>query len=463
MNSESKTASIGIVSLVCLVIGNMIGAGLYVGSTYALESLGDARLVLLAWGIGGVHAICGSIAYAALAKRLPVSGGEYSFLSHFVRPALGFMAGWISLVAGFTAPIATAALLFGEYACGSGQDSELARIIATIAIVVGAVFHLVNLRTGSWLNNVIVGLKFIGFALFIACCMYYLSGHQHSGVYVAAGAQPSTSPWLARLSEPSIQTAMMVTLFYVALSYTGFNASIYIAGEFVGRTDTPEKKSESTSIVPRSMIVACVCVTIVYLVLNYLFLYCAEPEVIVNGRDYFVSDVAFNVGGVGLRWVMRTTIAFSAATSILALLATGPQVYAQMARDGKLPKWLISTDGVPRYAIALQAILSCSIVWLSNVLDMIKYLGITLTACGALATSTLWLARKEIRRRGEVRWYEDLSLAIYLAGAIAMIVAAYWIDRVRPQFWCCIATFASGLVIFYLSKSKRIGEIESSS
>ena len=79
---------LGMLSLVCLIVGNMIGIGLYVGSFYSMLSLQDARLVLLVWFVGGLYALCGAIAYGAVAQRLPVSGGEYTYLSRCVHPAI---------------------------------------------------------------------------------------------------------------------------------------------------------------------------------------------------------------------------------------------------------------------------------------------------------------------------------------------------------------------------------------
>ena len=459
MSSTSRTRSIGLVSLVCLVIGNMIGSGVYISSTYALGALGDARLVLLAWALGGAHAICGAIAYAALAKRIPMSGGEYAFLSRFVHPSVGFMAGWISLIAGFTAPIATAALVFGNYMSESRTANDTTRWIATGLILAGALFHWIHLKTGSWVNNGIVLLKFIGFAVFAFACVSFL---QHSSTsdpnvpFVPALNESIFSlEYLAKLDHGAIWMTILVQLFFISLSYTGFNASIYLAGEIdreqIGGAPSNQPNG-SNMLVPRSMIIACLLVTAIYLGLNYLFLACDTREAILAGGDYFVSDVAYDVGGSTLRWVMRITIALSSATSVLAMLATGPRVYAQMAADGWLPSWLGFQNGVPRAAIGIQAALSIALVWLANILDMISYLGITLTVCGALATSTLWIAYQAMSDRRPIAWWEHAALAVYIAGALLLLIAAWFVKPM--QFWCCLATFASGFAVYLVSRGR---------
>lgn len=461
MSSTLRTRSIGLVSLVCLVIGNMIGSGVYISSTYALGALGDARLVLLAWALGGAHAICGAIAYAALARRIPMSGGEYSFLSRFVHPSVGFMAGWISLIAGFTAPIATAALVFGNYMSESRTANDTTRWIATALILAGALFHWIHLKAGSWVNNSIVLVKFLGFAVFAFGCVWFLQHPTTSDPNIpfvpALNESLFSRDYLSKLDHGAIWMTILVQLFFISLSYTGFNASIYIAGEIDGEhigLGPRDQPNGNNMLVPRSMIIACLLVTAIYLGLNYLFLACDTREAILAGGDYFVSDVAYDVGGSTLRWVMRITIALSSATSVLAMLATGPRVYAQMAADGWLPSWFGFQNDVPRAAIGVQAALSIALVWLANILDMISYLGITLTVCGALATSTLWIAFRTMSERRSIAWWEHAALAVYIAGALLLLVAA-WL--VKPmQFWCCLGTFASGFAIYLVSSGRSI-------
>jgi amino acid transporter len=455
MNQQRAQRPIGLVSLVCLVIGNMIGASVYVSSSYALKDLGDARIVLIVWTIGGVHAIAGAIAYGALAKRMVVSGGEYSYLTRCVHPIIGFVAGWISLLAGFTAPIAATALLFGAYVCDASSETYLSRSLGTAAIVVGATLHCVNLRMGAWFNNGIVFVKLLFLGVFVAVGLVYMSHHSHSGIF--PGVSPADSATVQtiweRLSAPGMVTSMALSLFWISLAYTGFNASIYIAGEIdgegTGNSSESGKKQSVSPIVGKSMLYACVLVTGIYLVLNYIFLYALEPDRIVAGGDKFVSDVALNVGGPFLREMMRAVIALSAATSIMAMVGIGPHVYARMAADGRLPAFFKTDSDVPRLAIILQAALSCIVVWSTYLKQLIEYLGLTLTACGALTVCTLWFAKRQLTKDNPLRWYEHLSAGFYVCLALILL----WFARIaKPeQFYYCVATFASGLLVYLIA------------
>jgi APA family basic amino acid/polyamine antiporter len=445
---HQPSSTIGLFSLVCLIIGNMIGSGVYISSSYALGALGDARLVLLAWLIGGLHAICGAIAYAALARRVRLSGGEYAFLARYVHPSVGVMAGWISLTAGFAAPVAAAALVLGEYVLGVSEPTLGARVIATLWILLCAGLHGINLRTGSWVNNGVVALKLVGFLVFAIACVRFLAAASPSEPSAMALSGPLLdSGYFSSLLQPGIWLVIVVQLFFISLSYTGFNASIYIAEEVPG--------SRSVWL---SMILASVMVTVLYLGLNGLFLACTTSERIIEGGDYFVSNVAYDVGGEWLRSMMRVTIALSSATSVLAMTATGPRVYAQMATDGWLPRMFApaefaSSGESPRLAIVTQAVASTAFVWAATVKDLIDYLGLTLTACGAVATCTLWIAFRELNSIQRVRWWEHACLLIYLAGAVVLLSVAITIKPV--QFWLCVATFVAGVAIFVFSSRNR--------
>ncbi len=111
---EQRLRHLGITSAAALIVGNMIGAGVITTSGFAPADLGRRDLVLQAWGVGGLLALCGALSCGTLARRIPESGGEYTLLSGTVHPLAGLAAGWVSLLAGFTAPIAAVALVGGS-------------------------------------------------------------------------------------------------------------------------------------------------------------------------------------------------------------------------------------------------------------------------------------------------------------------------------------------------------------
>ena len=442
----SKAPLIGLFSLVCLVVGNMIGGGLYVGGFYSLVSLKDARLVLIVWLVGGVHAICGAIAYGAIANRLPVSGGEYSYLTRCVHPAIGFVAGWISIIAGFTVPIALPALLIGQFLAGTDSSTHLVQWIATASIAFVAILHCLHLKIGAWFNNGVIAIKLFCFAVFLFVGLPFVMQGTYSGLLVDASSTNNQSPSLAiRLMEPSTLLQMVVSLFYISLAYTGFNASIYLAGEIEG----PNKTQKSgVKLVSRSMLIASVLVVVLYLLLNYVFLFGMSPERIAASGESYVAEVAKNIGGDWLSGMIRTAIVLSAATSILAMMAIGPMVYAQMAEDGRLPKFFRMSDQVPRTAIVVQGLLSIIVVWVSEIKDIVSYLGLTLTACGALAVASVWISRRFMTEQSPVKWYEHMAAMIYVGVAILLLLVAGSLERERNQFYLCVGTFAVGLLIY---------------
>src|SRR3954449_1125972 len=108
----------------CIVVANMVGTGIFTSLGFQVTGLPTGFAILGLWIAGGICALCGALSYAELGAALPRSGGEYNFLSRIYHPALGFLAGWISATVGFAAPIALAAMAFGEYFKGSVADAS---------------------------------------------------------------------------------------------------------------------------------------------------------------------------------------------------------------------------------------------------------------------------------------------------------------------------------------------------
>ena len=178
-------AHFGLLTLTALVVANMIGAGVFTTAGFTLADLGSPGRVLAAWAVGGVIAVCGAVGYGALARRLTESGGEYLFLARVLHPAAGFVAGWISLLAGFTGAIAFAAHAFESYV--RPADSAVPpNLIAVAAILVATAVHAVRARFGAFGQNGIVVVKLVVLAVFVG-----LAGARWAG---AAPDWPTCTP-----------------------------------------------------------------------------------------------------------------------------------------------------------------------------------------------------------------------------------------------------------------------------
>src|SRR5947208_11961314 len=93
----------------------MVGTGIFATTGFMAGDLGDAKLILAVWLVGELFALCGALSYSELGMNFPSSGGEYVYLTRAYGPTWGFMTGWVSFFAGFSAPIAAAALAFSDY------------------------------------------------------------------------------------------------------------------------------------------------------------------------------------------------------------------------------------------------------------------------------------------------------------------------------------------------------------
>jgi APA family basic amino acid/polyamine antiporter len=423
---DSGRRRLGSTSAAALVVANMIGAGVFTTSGFAVADLGRPEPVLLAWLVGGVLALCGALSYGALARRIPESGGEYTFLSRTVHPIAGFLAGWVSLLAGFTAPIAAAALGLQAYLAGSIPGSFRPEWIGTAAILAAGLMHGRRLREGVWLQNVAVGVKLVAICGFIALGAFLLPER----------VQPAVpEPVAFELG------AFAVTLVWIGFSYSGWNAAVYVAGE----VRDPERNLH------RSLWLATAVVSAIYLSLNAVFLYSA-PVADLAGRADVGAVAAEAIGGPTLRHVLSLLIALALFTSISSMVMAGPRVYARMADDGVFPRIFQFGEGVPAAAVALQVGLSIAVVWISGLAQLLGYIGFTLGVSAALTVAGLFALRlREGRERVPIPGFPWVPGVFVIATLSASVFMA---ARKPFEAGLGLLTLFVGLPVYWLMRGR---------
>lgn len=347
-------------SAAALVVANMIGVGVFTTSGFALGDLGDRWLVLSAWLIGGVLALCGAWSYGALALRFPHSGGEYEYLRRTLHPLAGTAAGLVSMFAGFSAPIAAAAALLEVYGARLlGVEPPAQPWIGTLAVLLAAVMHMGRVHVGARLQDFVVLAKLLligGFLLF-SLRLFGAPGTD-GGVAVA-------SPW----------RGFAASMPWIYLAYSGWNAAAYVAGEVV----------DPVRNVPRAMLLGCAIVTTLYLLLNAVFLWSVDASALAGKPEVAAIAAAALLGRPG-EVLVTAVVVVALLTSITGMTMAGPRVYARMAEAGELPEVLRANGASPpRAAIVLQAVLALAFLWAAGLQDLMTYIGWTLSLSAAAA------------------------------------------------------------------------------
>ena len=139
-----KEQRLGLFSGMGMVIANMIGAGVFLSAGFMAQEMNPLQ-ILAAWTIGMLIAITGAKAYSGIVQLVPQSGGEYRFLSTLIHPALGYLAGWASLLVGFSAPIAVCALAVGAFTGVLFPETNMILISVLVVLSLTAA-HAIGMR-----------------------------------------------------------------------------------------------------------------------------------------------------------------------------------------------------------------------------------------------------------------------------------------------------------------------------
>ena len=423
-NESSNAHRLGRPALAALVVASMIGAGVFTTSGFALADLGTPGRVLLVWVLGGLLALIGALSYGLIARRVIESGGEYVYLARNVHPLAGFLAGWVSMLAGFSGAIAFAASAFEAYLSPWFPENS----VAIGLVLIAALLHGFVPRLGVATQTVVVAVK-------IGTLIVFMGIGTWLGASMSSGPLPEAAP-----ASPAPVSVFATSLVWIFLSYSGFNAAVYVAEE----ADDPENS------VLQAMLWATLVVTLIYIGLNALFVYAAPADVVAG-----VPNVAFVVARyLGPAWfaeAVRWVVLMALATSVLSMVMTGPRVYAKMADDGLLPAIFGSERGHAR-AIILQAGLAITLILVSGLRELLSYLGFTLSLSSAMAIASIFVTYRREPDPGRPLWHWIVPL-VYVVAVLALALLAA--RRNSAEFVAAVVTLASGCLLYLFISGRR--------
>ena len=430
----------------------MIGTGILTSTGFLAGQLGSAKLVLLIWGVGAVCALAGAFCYSELGVNFPSSGGEYVYLTEAYGPTWGFMTGWISFFAGFSAPIAAAALAFSDYLghffgalrldnaqhiFGSGAwELKLggAQLLASVVIVVFTIVNCLGIRRTARVQNVLTSLKVFIILTFLV-----------AGFALGDGSWDNFSHPAVRTSVTPLFSQFFLSLFYIYVAYSGWNAATYVAEELKHPART----------LPLSLAYGTALVAALFIALNLLFIY-AVPLDEMKGVVAVGALAAQHLFGPAVGGIFSAAMALSLLATVNAEVTIGPRVYYAMAKNGAFFSMAARVDPrwhTPVIAIVCQGV--CSILMtVSPFLDLLLYIGLLLNFFAVLSVGSLFVFRRRAgwQKLSVVSFAYPLVPAFFVAVGIWMTVLGVML---RPKIsLAAILTAAAGAAVYHFRLRK---------
>lgn len=403
----------------------MVGAGIFTTSGFLLENLRSPLIMLIAWAVGGMLALSGTLAYAELGACLPQVGGDYVYLRKAYGPLWAFMSGWMAFFAGIGTPIGLATLTFVEHLTplapglsiqgnipflevfGISLTLSAGRLLAIGTIWLLSLIHYLGIRTGGRLQVVVTSINLLLIISFILLAFFFSRGDW--GHFV--------SPQEA---VPTITTGLFplfaVSLIWIMYSYSGFNAAAYVAGEI----KRPGRN------LPIALLAGTGTVTVLYLGLNLVYIY-ACPVQELSGKLDVAKIAAITLFGPGIGWLFSTVIATCALACASAMICIGPRIYQAMASDGIFFASAAGTSkkfGTPGVALLLQAIWCSLLIMVGSFDQLLTYCGFLLSLFAALTVSAVFVLRRRYPElaRPYRAWGYPLTPMFFVAVSLWMMI-----------------------------------------
>lgn len=442
---------LGLVSATALVVANMVGTGIFTTTGFLAGDLGSAKLILLIWVVGAVCALAGAFCYSELGINFPSSGGEYVYLTEAYGPTWGFLTGWISFFAGFSAPVAAAALAFSDYlgyfypslkqsnpslVFGSGSWSLKLGGAQTVACSLVAIFTILNcigVKPTSRVQNFLTGTKLLVIVAFIGL-----------GFAIGAGDWHNFSIPAQRTSSTPLAGQFAISLFYIYMSYSGWNAATYVAEEI----------RQPARTLPRALAAGTGLVALLYVLLNVVFMYGAPLESL-KGVVAVGSLSASRLFSPAVTGIFSALMAFSLLSTVNAMVTVGPRVYYAMAKNGAFfataakvhPRW-----HTPAIAILSQGVCTM-LMTMTPFSQLLVYIGFTLNFFASMSVASLFL----FRRRPGWRKLRVVSFAWPLIPGVFVLVGT-WITLfglwLKPFVsGAAILTVVSGAIVYHFRRA----------
>jgi APA family basic amino acid/polyamine antiporter len=408
-----------------IVIGSMIGSGIFIAPSLMAGYLQTPGLIVLLWIVGGLLTVCGALSYAELAAAMPRSGGQYVFLREAYGRLWGFLYGWtlfLVIQTGFIAAVGVAfAKYLGVFIPALSESNVLvtvgsytvnsAQIVAILSIVLLTGVNVVGVRLGAVVQNIFTVSKIAAIALLVGLSFAIGGGS-------LAHFSPVFEPIVPGALQMGFFAAFAVAMSKALFAYDAWNSVTFTAEE----TIDPHKN------LPRALVLGTAIVAVVYTLTNLAYLYVvpvAEMAAVADNR--IAAEVAQRViGTCGLAFI-TAAILVSTFGCNNGLILAGPRVYYAMAKDRLFfsgVKHIHPTFRTPATALVYQCIWSCILTLTGTYSDLLTYTAFASLLFNVMTVTAVFVLRRKgaDMHRPYKTWGYPLVPIFYIVVAIFFIV-----------------------------------------
>ena len=443
---------IGLYAATAITVGNIIGSGIFRSPHSVAQELSTLPLVLLAWVVGGVLSICGSLVLTELAVTHPKTGGLYVFIRESFGDAWAFTFGWANLWVIKPTVIASITTVFALYFCqavGLGHGAEFG--VGCLAIFVLTFINWLGVREGAGTQSLFTTAKVLGILILCVCAFVLPSVHPAGAV---------ETPGVAGGAGHGLMQALALAMITILFAYDGWTDSTYVAGEVLN----PQRN------MPIAILGGTCLVVGVYLLTTLAYYHVLSPNEVATYPAVGSETIHRLLGDWGAR-ALAVLVAVSTFGAMNGSILTGPRVTQAAAADGLLWKPLAALHpkrSSPSTALWIQAVLSCLWLWAANGFEDVSgwfvttswfFYGVT-TAC--IFVQRAKEARGQLPRASYRTPLHPLPAIVFLLVTAVIIYSDFTSSEpfkgtIIPRAMAGVLIAATGFPVYYLWRGRRAG------
>ncbi|HEY6207084.1 MAG TPA: amino acid permease [Chthoniobacterales bacterium] len=434
-NTRSLAPRLSLFDTTMLVMGGMVGSGIFMNPTFVARQVHTPALILGAWVFGGIVALIGAFIYAELSSRLPKVGGQYAYLREAFHPLVAFLYGWVLLLVVQTGGMAAVTVTFATYFVDLTGLNVPVSVVALIALVALTVANCLGVKSGSVLQSVLMLLKIAAIGALV-----------FGGTWLVQVLHFSFKPMIGEPLTPGLISAFGAAMVPVLFAYGGWQTGCFVASEL----------REPRRDLPRALLLGVTGVVVLYVAVNFACLRTLGASDLAATNTPASAVMQLVLGRPG-----SVIIALGITISTLGFLSqsvlTAPRVYFAMAQDGiffRRLAWVHPRTRVPVFAIILQSAWTMLIVLSGSYGQILNYVTAMDWIFFGLTASCLFIFRRRVPSGRQFRLaFHPVSTAFFCA--VSWSVVANAVYTYPHDTLIGIGILASGIPVYFVWSKLR--------